>query len=387
MRVIGMISGTSADAIEAVLCQIDGAPPRLEVKVLAASTMLTPRDLQQRIHDAATRERSDVESITLLDGEIGERFATAAMELIAEAGLSPADIDLIGSHGQTIWHAVRDDGSVASTLQIGSGSFVAERTGITTVSDLRSRDVAAGGQGAPIVAFVDWLMLRHPTRYRAVQNLGGIGNVAYQPPVSDDQTDPTAFDTGPANVLIDVIMTLLTDGAVSYDKDGERGARGQMDEAWIEILMDQPYYDRKPPKTTGRELYSPAMGAEILAKGRDRSLSDDDIVATVTAYSADSVTDQYRRFLPVQPDEVIAAGGGTRNPTLMSRLAQGLPTGTPLMTLEDVGYASHQKEAIAIAVLANETWHGRPGTLPAFTGVRHPVLMGTITPGRLKLER
>ena len=382
MRVIGMISGTSADAIEAVLCRIGGAPPRLELEVLHGLSVPFPRDLQQRIHDAATPERSNVEDITLLDAELGERFAQAALELIGTSGSSVEDVDLIGSHGQTIWHAVRDDGSVASTLQIGKAAFVAERTGITTIGDLRSRDVAAGGQGAPIVAYVDWLLLRHASSYRAVQNLGGIGNVAYLPPTSDDTTTPMAFDTGPANVLIDVIMTALTEGRISFDEDGAMAARGTVDEAWITELLAHPYYQQVPPKTTGRELYSPAMGRDLLAAGRGRGLGDEDVVATITAYSADSVIDQYRRFLPIAPDEVICAGGGTSNPTFMARLAEKLPADARLMTLEDVGYASHQKEAIAIAVLAYETWHGRPGTLPAFTGVRHPVTMGSINPGR-----
>ena len=184
MRVVGMISRTSADAIEAVCCQIDGAPPRLELRVLMAQTTPIPADLQRRIHAAATVAGSDVESITLLDAELGELFAGAAIRLATEMGMSPEHIDLIGSHGQTIWHAVDEDGSVAGSLQIGSGARVAERTGATTVSDLRSRDIAAGGQGAPIVAYVDWLLSRHETAYRAVQNLGGIGNVAYLPPLS-----------------------------------------------------------------------------------------------------------------------------------------------------------------------------------------------------------
>jgi len=383
MRVIGLISGTSADAIEAVLCRIEGAPPHLEVEVLGAHTLPFPRQLQQRVHDAATVERSDVQAIALLDADLGELFATAAQELIDTSSESAEHIDLIGCHGQTIWHAVREDGSVASTLQIGKCAFVAERTGITTVSDLRSRDVAAGGQGAPIVAYVDWLMLRHARSYRAVQNLGGIGNVAYLPPLADQTTAPLAFDTGPANVLIDVIVTLLSEGRRSFDQDGAIAARGTIDEAWIEQLLSHPYYALRPPKTTGRELYSPAMGAELLTQGRERGLGDDDVVATITAYSADSVVDQFARFLPRPPDEVIVAGGGTRNPTLMGRLADRLPSGTVLLPLEDVGYASHQKEAIAMAVLAYETWHGRPGTLPAFTGARHGVIMGSITPGRL----
>jgi anhydro-N-acetylmuramic acid kinase len=206
--------------------------------------------------------------------------------------------------------------------------------------------------------------------------------VAYLPPVGDDDTSPAAFDTGPANVLIDVVMTILTDGAQSYDEDGRVAASGSVDEAWIAELLTLPYYQRPPPKTTGRELYSPAMGAELLSEGRERGLSDADIVATLTAYSAESVIDQFRRFLAVPPDEVIVAGGGTRNPVLMARLAAGLPDAT-FMTFEDVGYASHQKEAIAMAVLAYETWMGRPGALPAFSGVGHPVLMGTIAPGRL----
>jgi len=380
VRVIGMISGTSADAVEAVCCQIDGAPPRLEVQVLMAQTTPIPLDLQRRIHAAATVEGSDVEAITLLDGELGELFAQAAISLAHEMDVSMEHVDLIGSHGQTIWHAVRDDGSVAGSLQIGNGAYVAERTGVTTISDLRSRDIAAGGQGAPIVAYVDWLLSRHETASRAVQNLGGIGNVAYLPPLTDESTSPLAFDTGPANVLIDVLMTLLTDGRTSYDEDGRTAAVGTVDEAWVAELLTHPYFELQPPKTTGRELFSPAMGRELLEAGRGRGLSDADVVATITAFSADSVADAYRRFLPRPPDEVIAAGGGTRNPAFMARLAAALPDAR-VMTYEDLGFVSHQKEAMAVAVLAHETWHRRPGTLPEFTGVSHPVLMGSINLG------
>lgn len=382
MRVIGMISGTSADAIEGVVCEISGTPPHLGLTVVAARTTPIPVELQARIHAAATVAGSDVEAICLLDAELAEAFAEAALAMIEEVRDGVKDIDIIGSHGQTIWHAVRDDGSVASTLQIGNGSHIAERTGITTVSDLRSRDIAAGGQGAPIVAYVDWLLFRHPTAYRAIQNMGGLGNVAYLPPISDDETPPSAFDTGPANVLLDVVMTLLTDGRQTFDRDGTIAARGGIDEAWVTELLEHPYYERTPPKTTGRELFSPEMGARLLAVGRARGLSDADVVASLTALSADSVVDQYRRFLPVAPDEVIVAGGGTRNPGLMARLAERLPAATRLSTFEELGHPSHQKEAMAMAVLAYETWHGRPGTLPQFTGVSHPVVMGAINPGR-----
>jgi anhydro-N-acetylmuramic acid kinase len=190
-----------------------------------------------------------------------------------------------------------------------------------------------------------------------------------------------AFDTGPANVLIDVLMTLISEGRQTYDADGETAADGTVDEAWVRELLTHPYFELEPPKTTGRELFSPAMGRALLARGRANGFYDADVVATVTAFSAESVADQYRRFLPVPPDEVIAAGGGTRNPVFMARLAASLPD-TRVLTYEDLGFASHTKEAMAVAVLAYETWHGRPGTLPAFTGVSHPVLMGAINPGR-----
>lgn len=376
-----MISGTSADAIEVVACQIDGAPPRLELTVLAARTAPIGRELQRRIHANATVDGSDVGSICLLDVEIADAFADAALATVEEMGLRAEDMDLIGSHGQTIWHAVGANGNVLGSLQIGNGARIAERTGITTISDLRSRDIAAGGQGAPIVAYVDWLLSRHETAYRAIQNLGGIGNVAYLPPIADQDTRPLAFDTGPANVLSDVLVTLVTDGRESYDRDGAMAARGVVDEDWVTELLTLPYFERRPPKTTGRELFSPAMGRRLLVTGRARGLADEDVVATVTAFAADSVADQYRRFLPVAPDEVIVAGGGTRNPVLMARLAAALPATAGLLTYEDLGYASHQKEAMAMAVLAYETWHGRPGTLPAFTGVSHPVLMGALNLG------
>lgn len=381
MRVIGLISGTSADAIEAVLAEVEGAPPGLEARVVAGRSVALPGELRARIHGVAAGN-GDAEAICLLDAELGERFAAAALEVTDAAGLAPGDVGLIGSHGQTIWHAVRSDGSVAGTLQIGSPAVIAERTGATVVSDLRSRDIATGGQGAPLVAYVDWLLLRHPDRARAVQNLGGIGNVAFLPPASDAAAAPLAFDTGPANVLIDIVVGLLTDGRHACDVDGAMAAAGRVDEAWLGELLGLPYYAQRPPKTTGRELFSPAMGAGLLAEGRRRGLADADVVATLTALTGATIADQYRRFLPVVPDEVIVAGGGARNPALMAGLAARLPAGVRLMTLEDLGMASHQKEALAIAILAHETWHGRPGSLPAFTGGRRPVVLGSITPGR-----
>ncbi len=229
----------------------------------------------------------------------------AALELITSANLQPADIDLIVSAGQTIWHEVRDDGRVAATLQIGESSVIAERTGITSIGNLRARDVAAGGQGAPLVSYFDWLLLRHPTRWRAAQNIGGIGNVTFLPPQNDPQLRALAFDTGPGNVLIDCVVSTLTGGAETYDRDAAFAQQGQIDELWLVELLQHPYYARTPPKTTGRELFSPAMANALLTQGRGRGLDAPSIVATLTALTADSIANAYNRFAPASPAEAV----------------------------------------------------------------------------------
>lgn len=380
MRIVGLISGTSADAIEAVLCEVEGEPPALRQRIVAASSTPLPFPVRERIH-AVARGQGDAEAICLLDADLGARFAAAALALIADAGTRPEEVDLIGSHGQTIWHAVRQDGTVAGTLQVGDAAIIAERTGISVVSDLRSRDVAAGGQGAPLVAYVDWLLLRDPVHWRAMQNLGGIGNVCLLPPLSDDASRPLAFDTGPANALVDSLVTIITAGSATFDEDGRMAARGRVDEAWLVALMGHPYFARRPPKTTGRELFGPAMAEALLEEGRRRGLDAADTLATVTALSADSIADQYHRFLPERPGEVVVSGGGVRNPVLMARLRTRLPEDSRLTRLDDLGIPGHQKEALAMAILAHETWHGRPGTLPELTGASHAAVLGSITPG------
>ncbi len=380
MKIIGLISGTSADAIDAALCEIEGAPPHLRARIVAARTHPYPPGFQARILRQIRPESSRVDELCELNAALGELFAEAALALLAENGLTPAEVDLIGSHGQTVWHTVQPDGRATSTLQITEASVIAERTGITTISNFRPRDIAAGGQGAPLTSYADWLLLRHPDHWRAVQNLGGIANVTFLPPLNDTTSDPLSFDTGPANCLIDEIAVLLSGGRQSYDVDGALGAAGTVDEAWLAALLDHPYYRRQPPKTTGRELYTAAMAADLLATGRARGLRDVDVVATVTALTAASIADAYRRFAPAPIAEVIIGGGGRRNPTLMRMIRERLG-GIPVRTHEDVGLDSDNKEALVFALLAHETWHARPGNHPALTGARHPVVLGQITPG------
>ncbi len=380
MRIIGLISGTSADAIDAALCEVEGAPPHLQARIVAALPYAYPPGFQDRILDACRPERSSVDALCQLHADLGEHFAAAALRLLDEIGLAPAGVDLIGSHGQTVWHQVREDGSVSATLQLTEASIIAERTGITTVSNFRPRDVAAGGQGAPLTSYADWLLLRHPDHWRAVQNIGGIGNVTFLPPLSDQASAPLALDTGPGNALIDAAITLITGGAQHYDRDGALAAQGQADADWLAGLLAHPYYRRQPPKTTGRELFGAGMAEALLAEGRARGLDDASIVATLTALTAASIADAYRRFAPAPVGEVIVGGGGQRNPVLMAMLRERL-AGTPVLTHEDVGLDSDNKEALVFALLAHETWHHRPGNHPALTGASHPVVMGQITPG------
>ncbi len=381
MRIVGMMSGTSADGIDAALCEIDGAPPKLQVRMIRALARPYPQPMRQRILDACRPETGRVDSLCRLNVDLAEAFASVALEVIAAAGLTPDQVDLIASHGQTVWHQVEADGHVSATFQIGEGAVIAERTGITTINNFRARDVAAGGHGAPLVSYADWILLRHPEHWRAVQNIGGIGNVTFLPPLTDSSSAPLAFDTGPGNVLIDAVVALLTGGAQTYDRDGQMARQGRADAAWLEALLRHPYYERRPPKTTGRELFTSDMAQSLLADGQARGLGPNDIVATMTALTAHTIADAYRRFAPAAIGEAVLAGGGSRNPTLVGMIASLLAP-APVLTHEALGIDSDFKEAMIFALLAHETWHNRPGSLPALTGASHPVVMGQITPGR-----
>ena len=379
MKVIGLMSGTSADGVDAAVVEIGGAPPNLSVELLSFTCV--PFDVAQRrrifaLFDPAT---GTVERICQMNFVLGEWFATAAWRAIEEAGLAPDDVALIGSHGQTIYHAVGEDSPVKSTLQIGEAAVIAARTGITTVADFRVADVAAGGQGAPLVSYVDWLLLRHPAHTRAVQNIGGIANVTYLPP-GDDPDDVLAFDTGPGNMLIDYAAERATAGQQTFDLDGALAAQGRVDEGLLAELMAHPYLRQPPPKTAGREQFGVPFGAEVWARAMRRGLRGQDVVATVTAFTAASIADAYRRFLAQSPDEVILGGGGAHNRTLVAMLRQRLAPAR-LVTHETLGLSSDAKEAIAFAVLAYETIHGRPGNLPACTGAGSRAVLGKITPG------
>lgn len=386
--VVGLMSGTSVDAIDAALVRIapiaDGKRRRVEL-IAQSATPFDPA-LRAAIFDLFPPNSGTIARLAQIDVLLGEAFAAATLGLLASAGITPVEVDLIGSHGQTVYHAPRpsigkDTLPLAPvTVQIGSGAIIAARTGITTVYDFRPPDLALGGEGAPLVPYVDYLLFGDDESL-AIQNIGGIGNVT----IIARGRGPAglfAFDTGPGNMLIDALAVAASDGAQQYDADGLLAARGTVSTALLDDALEDGYFARQPPKSTGREEFGLPYAAEFRAKGQSLGLSDADLLATATALTARTIADAYRRFiLPRTPlDAVLLCGGGARNPTLRRMLAAELAP-LPVGSVEDRGLSADAKEAIAFAVLAYETAHGRPGTLPATTGAVRPVVLGSIAPG------
>ena len=373
---IGLMSGTSADSMDAACVRLEGAPPRLSWELLSFVTLPISEEMRREIFAAFRPETGTVDRLCQLNFTLGEAFAEASLAATRAAGLTPAQVDFIGSHGQTVWHIPPNSGEgVASTLQLGNPAVIAERTGITVVSDFRSRDMAAGGQGAPLVPFVDNLLLSHETLSRAVQNIGGIGNVTWLP--AGGAGEAFGFDTGPGNMLLDRAAEVLTEGKLRCDLDGKMAFAGQIQEKILQKWMEEePYFTRKPPKSTGRELFGVQRCHQYLKEME--GMAKEDILATLTAFTARSTAEAYRNFLPALPDEVLLCGGGARNPAIAAMLQKELPH-SRIGRTEDAGLPGDSKEAVAFAVLGYETMNRRPGNLPAATGAKGPVILGSIT--------
>lgn len=379
MKVIGLMSGTSGDAVDAALVEITGSGRRLKVRLLAFAATPYPPALQSRV--LALASGGSVDEVCHMNALLGEWFARAARRVLRKARLSPAQIALIGSHGQTIRHRpapIREAGigTLRSTLQIAEPAIIAERTGITTIADFRPRDLAAGGEGAPLAPYVHYLLLRDRRRHRLILNLGGIGNVTYLPAAGALET-VRAFDTGPGNMLLDGIVQLRSGGRQRMDRDGKAAARGRVDPTLLAQLLAHPFLKRRPPKSTGREDFGRPFLERLLA---GRRTPTEDLLATASFFTALTVSSA-RRWLQGPVDEVIVAGGGASNPTLMSDLAAVFDP-VPLRKLDDLGWSSRAFEAVAFAVLAYQTWQGEPANVPAVTGARRPVVLGAVVPGR-----
>ncbi len=384
---LGLISGTSADGIDAALVRITGAGAGVTLDLVAASSTPYPEQVREELLALYDQPERAIARLCSLNFVVGDLFADAALALCHETGVDPADLEVVGSHGQTVWHEPAHDPSLPlsrpSTLQIGEASLLAERLGVPVVTDFRVADMAAGGQGAPLASYFDWVVLRQPEKHRAVQNIGGIGNV------TDVPTDATmdqvrAFDTGPGNILIDGMVSLLSDGEQTFDRDGALASEGSVDDRLLESLLDDAYLHQPPPKTTGRERYGIPMCRDIMA-GYDLTVGaltserqrSTDLVATITAFTARSIADAYARWLPGL-DEIIVCGGGARNPALLRMLADHVAP-VPVTTLDDHGFDSEAKEAMFFALMAHDALAGLATNVPAATGAAHPVSMGKLT--------
>ncbi len=384
MRVIGLLSGTSTDGIDAALVEITGRGLRTRLRLLEFKTYAYPAGLRKEL--IALTHDGLVEDLSSLNFYLGELFGRAAEKIARRAGVSLKSVRLIGSHGQTICHlpgirrirGVR----VRSTLQIGEPSVIAERTGITTVAEFRYRDMAAGGQGAPLTPYLHYILFHSSKKSRLIVNIGGINNVTHLPRRSG-LAPVIAFDAGPGNMLIDGIARYITHGREGMDRNGRMARKGTVHPALLKWFMAHPFLKKKPPKTTGREAFGEPLILEVLHRSGRMKVSRFDLVATVTAFTAASIYSAYMRFIrrrgPV--DEVIVGGGGTRNPVLMSYLQEAFGE-IPVVPFEKHGMDSRALEAMAFALFAYGTYRGETNNVPGATGARRDVILGKIIPGK-----
>ena len=421
LLVLGLMSGTSADGIEAALVRISGAPPNLKSNLEGQASLPIPKPIRQKILQIAEGTPIPAAEISQLNFRLGALFAEAAISTCKKLHVPISRLDLIASHGQTIFHQGPPipylGAATSSTLQIGEPSIIAARTGITTIGDFRPADMAAGGQGAPLVPFADYLLYRHEKFGRVSLNLGGIANVTVIPAHAKPQ-DVFAFDTGPANILIDALISHFTHGRQRYDKDGAFAKRGQISRELMRTLLRDPYLRQRPPKSTGREYFGGEYVKELIALGHRYRLSPSDLICTTTMFSAVSVIDALHRFVfpKHKISEIIVSGGGAQNPVILQTLSAFAITGTnprdlytaaaprkisivmyeagassrpptpvPKHALVSVrssstlGVPTEAKEAYAFALLAYETFHHRPSNLPSATGATGPAILGKIS--------
>ena len=375
MYAIGLMSGTSLDGIDAVLCEVNGVNEATAVRQIAFLTHPMPADLRSAVQDCC-QCRASADVICSLNFQMGEIFADAANAVIKQAGMKAEEISFIASHGQTIYHIPFSRGSLsASTLQIGEPAVIAQRCQIPVISDFRSMDMAVGGQGAPLVPYSEYVLCRRSDQSVALQNIGGIGNVTVLPQNCSIQ-DVYAFDTGPGNMMIDEAMLQLYQKP--YDPDGTAAAEGRIIPSMQKTLMAHPYLQISPPKSTGRDMFGKDYVDELLHRWKDEK--KEDIIRTLTWFTAYSIARSYRDFVfpRDQISTCILSGGGAYNKTLHRMLSRML-RGCRVITQEDVGFSSEAKEAVAFVILGNQTWHHLPSNVPSATGASRPVILGSIT--------
>jgi len=388
--IVGIMSGTSLDGIDAALVRIltdeQGRISKVELK--GFEYMPYSNEMKAMVLSLCSPDTAKLDDLVQMHFGISEWYAFIVNRLLSNAGVKAAEVDAIAMHGQTVWHAPEDksfpgpEGNllVRSTLQIGEMSVVSERTGIPVIGNLRSRDMAAGGEGAPLAPYLDAVLFGHPERTRVIQNIGGIGNATIVPPNAPLESI-VAYDTGIGNMLSDTLVREGTNGKEQFDPGGSIAAKGKVDEGLLAQYMADPFYKRTPPKSTGREVYGTAFAAEFRAEGEARGLSFEDIVATAAALTAESIVQSYEDFIFPHYDvaEVIVGGGGAHNVTLMKMIGDRLPEGVKLGTTSQFGIPDDAREAVAFAMLGHESLMGNPSNIPTVTGARNPVILGNIT--------
>jgi anhydro-N-acetylmuramic acid kinase len=383
MLVLGLMSGTSADGIDVALAKVSGSPPRLKSELLAHAAFKLPAAVRAEILRVAEQSKTAAGDLSQLNFRLGQVFAEAALNACRKFRVDIRKIALMGSHGQTVFHQGRPSKYLghptASTLQIGEASVIAARTGVTTVADFRPADIAAGGQGAPLVPFADYVLYRHETLGRVSLNLGGIANITVIPPRATP-TQILAFDTGPANMLIDALVCHFTKGRQQFDKNASLAAQGRGIPELLNDLMRDPYLKLSPPKSTGREYYGAPYLKKILALGRRHRTKPNDLIRAATIFTALSIVDALHRF--VLPNhkihQLIVSGGGANNPLILAQLAAALPA-IEIVPSSQLGVPEDAKEAYAFALLAYETWHQRASNIPSATGARKAAILGRIS--------
>lgn len=387
--VVGLMSGTSHDGVDAAVARISGSGARARVELISHSRLPYPERLRERVSEAFDGPTA---LVCGLNFELGEFFARAALKAIAEAGLEPGDVDLIGSHGQTIYHIppgkrhkpssgtgaaghLANKPVTGSTLQIGEGAVIARLTGIVTVTDFRTADMAMGGQGAPLVPMADWVLFREKGKVIALQNIGGIANVTVVP---ERLEGVTGFDTGPGCSLLDETVRIMSRGKLSMDRGGKLARSGEIIPELLHNLISNPYFRQKPPKSTGREEFGRAMAGRIAAKYSGSRVED--VLCTLTHLTARSIHRAYEDFVfPATPvDRIVLSGGGAKNLYLVSLLREFFQ-GVPVAVMDGLGIPAQSREAICFAVLANETASGSPGNVPAVTGAGGGAILGKIS--------
>jgi anhydro-N-acetylmuramic acid kinase len=383
MLVLGMMSGTSADGIDIALAKISRGTSQLKVELLGHTAIAFAPTVRQEILRIAEQQEVGAGQLSQLNFRLGQVFAKAALTACKKLRVSPNKLDLIGSHGQTIFHQGRPvefvGAETSSTLQIGEAAVIAARTGIMTIADFRPADIAVGGQGAPLVPYADYLLYRRKKLGRISLNLVGIANVTVLPRGATAR-QVFAFDTGPANMLIDALVAHFTHGQQRYDRNAAIAAKGRSIPALLDELMRDPYLRVAPPKSTGREYYGRKYFQEVLALGRRHRATSADLIRAATVFTALSVVDALNRFvLPkTKIDQLIVSGGGARNPLIVGQISAALPN-IEVLPSSDLGVPIDAKEAFAFALLAYETFHQRASNLPSATGASGPAILGKIS--------